>query len=387
MKNTVLLIGSLTFYAWGEKIYVLIMVVSILVNYGVGRLISFTDGEHPLSKVHPKLFLAAGIIVNLSFLGVFKYTNFLVEQVNVGLIGLNVAPIVIPRVHLPIGISFFTFQAISYLVDVYRKEVRAQRNILHLALFISLFPQLIAGPIIRYKDIVSQIVDRFMRPCFFTYSIQRFVFGLSKKMLIANPLGELADKVFALPAESLSTVLVWPAIFCYTLQIYFDFSGYSDMAIGLGGMFGFKFKENFNYPYVAKSIRDFWRRWHISLSTWFRDYLYIPLGGDRCTLLRLYVNLWLVFFLCGLWHGASWNFIVWGAIHGCFIVLERIGFSKILDQLWAPVQIFYTMAVVIVGWVFFRSDTIAYALDYLEVMFNPSRIFNPVYPPGMFFTP
>ncbi|GAB4420834.1 MAG: hypothetical protein Fur0044_17960 [Anaerolineae bacterium] len=256
----------------------------------------------------------------------------------------------------------------SYVIDVYRKETDVQLNPINCALYVGLFPQLIAGPIVRYRDVAQQIVSRTITSRQFSLGIQRFIFGLAKKVILANTLGEVADKIFEIPGPDLTTGLAWLGIACYTLQIYFDFAGYSDMAIGLGRMFGFEFLENFNYPYVAQSIREFWRRWHISLSTWFRDYLYIPLGGNRGSWLRTYFNLWIVFFLCGLWHGASWNFVIWGALHGAYLVVERLGWQNYLDRLWRPLQHGYTLLLVMIGWVFFRADSLSHALQYLASM-------------------
>jgi len=261
----------------------------------------------------------------------------------------------------------------SYLIDVYRGVVRAQKNPSTFALYVSLFPQLVAGPIIRYHDISDQLSHRAVTLDGFVLGIRRFVTGLGKKVLIANTLAVTVDQIFALPSSDLSSGLAWLGIICYTLQLYFDFSGYSDMAIGLGHMFGFHFLENFNYPYISKSIREFWRRWHISLSNWFRDYLYIPLGGNRHSAARTYFNLLTVFFLCGLWHGAKWNFVVWGMLHGMFLILERTKFGKALEQLWSPVQHLYALLIVTVGWVFFRSDTLSGAIDFLAAMFGMAK--------------
>jgi len=318
-KNAILLTASLFFYAWGESFYVLVMIVSILSNHAFGIRIGRLSSELPNENKKRKILLAYGVAVNLLLLGWFKYANFLFENINVALNWIDVDPIVIKDVHLPLGISFFTFQAISYLVDVYRNVTPAQPSRYKLGLYISLFPQLIAGPIVRYHDVAGQIEIRTHSIELFSSGVQRFVFGLAKKMLVANPLGLVADTVFAQSASDLSSPVAWLGIISYSLQIYFDFSGYSDMAIGLGRMFGFRFLENFNYPYISKSIQEFWTRWHISLSTWFRDYLYFPLGGSRCSSTRTYINLIIVFFLCGFWHGASWNFIVWGLIHGFFL--------------------------------------------------------------------
>ena len=373
-SNVLLLVASLLFYAWGEGIYLLVMLASILGNFVAGL---FIDHFRPTRAGRAALGLGVGL--NLVLLGFFKYAGFLVDNLNqvlalVGLPGVALGP-----VHLPIGISFFTFQAISYLMDVHRGTVRAQRNPLDLGLYIALFPQLIAGPIVRYHDIAAEIVRRRVTSADFAAGAERFLYGLAKKVLLANPLGLVADKIFALPAAELSPSLCWLGALCYTFQIYYDFSGYSDMAIGLGRMFGFHFLENFNYPYIARSIREFWRRWHISLSTWFRDYLYIPLGGNRHGAVRTGANLLLVFLLCGLWHGASWTFLIWGVYHGFFLVLERVpAVRRLLDRLPAPLQHAYVLLVVLVGWVFFRADTFAHALAYLQAMVDFSRepLFN-----------
>lgn len=379
-KNIVLLIGSLTFYAWGEMFYVLIMISSIIFNYILGIFIDQSPNvlipnsrSDNSAEYRRKIYLGLGVFGNLILLGTFKYTNFIVDNFNLVLNRINFDSILIEPVHLPIGISFFTFHSISYLVDVYRRKSPAQKNIFDFALYISLFPQLIAGPIIRYHDIASQIINRTHSIILISHGIQRFVFGLAKKVLIADTLGEVVDKIFALPSDRLSSSITWLGILCYTLQIYFDFSGYSDMAIGLSRMFGFHLLENFNYPYISKSIQEFWRRWHISLSTWFRDYLYIPLGGNRVSPSRVYFNLFSVFILCGLWHGASWNFIVWGLIYGLFLIIERVGFTQVLEKTWRPIRHGYAMIIVVVAWVFFRSDTISSALNYLSIMFGINK--------------
>ncbi len=364
--NLLLLLFSLFFYAWGELYFVLLLLISIAANYLFGYLI----GGLAAKTTSARIALILGIIFNLGLLGYFKYASFLIENWNSVALSLGWQPYNINQVHLPLGVSFFTFQALSYLIDVYRGDARHSRNPVHVAVYIALFPQLIAGPIIRYKDIQAQILER--QPGFaLAYSgMCRFIFGLAKKLLIANPLGYVADQIFALQGDDLTTPLAWLGIICYTLQIYFDFSGYSDMAIGLGRMFGFKFLENFNYPYAATSLRDFWRRWHISLSNWFRDYLYIPLGGNRRHKSRTHLNLLIVFLLCGLWHGASWNFVIWGLIHGAFLVLERTSFGVLLTRTPALVQHGYTLLVVMLAWVFFRAETLPEAVNYLTTLFS-----------------
>lgn len=369
-KNIILLVASLFFYAWGEKLFVLLMLVSICSNYILGIMID----KAQKAGGRGRLPLVLAVVANLGLLGAFKYTNFLVANLNQLLPQLYLEPITLAPVHLPIGISFFTFQALSYIIDLYRKEAVVQKNPLDIALYISLFPQLIAGPIVRYHDVARQLASRVTRLEDFYYGTERFIIGLAKKVLIANVLGSTADYIFSLPPEQVPATLAWLGALSYTLQIYYDFSGYSDMAIGLGRMFGFRFLENFNYPYMATSIRGFWRRWHISLSSWFRDYLYIPLGGSRKGAGRTHLNLLLVFFLCGLWHGASWTFVVWGLYHGLFLVIERSApVKKLLDWLPSLLKHGYVLLVVIIGWVFFRAESLDQALAYLQAMASPGR--------------
>lgn len=368
LRNYFLLFASLLFYAWGETSYVLIMLLSIATNYVAGLTI-----DHFKDRPQAKLFLGLAVAFNIGLLSLFKYANFIVDNLNTFLGFFDFPALDLQPVHLPIGISFFTFQAMSYVIDIYRRDAVVQRNPADIGLYIALFPQLIAGPIVRFHDIAAQITHRYIRLQDFGEGVERFILGLGKKVLIANQVAVISDQVFALEAGVLSPGIAWLGVLCYTLQIYFDFSGYSDMAIGLGHMFGFRFLENFNYPYIAKSVREFWRRWHISLSSWFRDYLYVPLGGNRQGVLRTHINLLTVFFLCGLWHGASWNFVVWGLLHGFFLVVERLGFEKILVRLWAPLRHFYLLSVVMITWVFFRADSVPVALNYLAVMFGQPR--------------
>lgn len=363
-QNVYLLTMSLLFYAWGESVYVALMLLSIVFNHIACLCLDRLQGT---SK---KTLVAAIISLDLGLLAVFKYGNYIVDNLNLLLAPLGLAPLDVAPIHLPIGISFFTFQAISYVVDVYRGEQRPQQSLIDSGLYIAMFPQLIAGPIVRYGTISAQLASRVVDLESFSIGIRRFIIGLAKKVLIANQVALVADQIFDAPASELSLGLAWLGILCYALQIYFDFSGYSDMAIGLGRMFGFKFPENFNYPYVARSMQDFWRRWHISLSSWFRDYLYIPLGGNQKGAVRTYCNLWVVFILCGLWHGASWNFVVWGMLHGSFLVLERVGFGRWLSGLWWPLQHAYVALVVLVAWVFFRAETLPQALAYVATMFG-----------------
>lgn len=363
--NILLLLASLFFYAWGGVSYTLILLISILVNYVCGICI-----DHYKHTNVSRYFLIGGITVNLLLLLSFKYANFLVDNLNPFLAFLELEEIALKSIALPIGISFFTFQAISYLVDVYQGKSFVQKKLPDLALYIALFPQLIAGPIVRYHDIARQIVDRKISWSSYAEGIERFIIGLAKKVLLANNFAFLADEIFALDPGNLDLLSAWVGIICYSMQIYFDFSGYSDMAIGLGKLFGFQIPENFNFPYVAKSIKEFWRRWHISLSQWFRDYLYIPLGGNRISPMRTYINLIIVFFLTGFWHGASWNFIFWGLFHGFFLILERGAFGKWLDRTWAGIQHFYLLLVVMIGWVFFRANDFTHGWAYLKAMFS-----------------
>lgn len=362
-RNTFLLVASLSFYAWGEFELVFLMMGSILMNYLFGRMISATDQRGKSSKT---IVMATGISLNLLVLLYFKYAHFFLE--NLRALGLEIGWTA-EGVRLPIGVSFFTFQNISYLADVYWGKVRAQKNIIRLGLYVSLFPQLIAGPIVRYVDIAKEIAHRTISKSLFTEGIIRFIRGLAKKVVIANTAAVIVDQCFALPAEDLSGALSWLAISAYALQIYFDFSGYSDMAIGLGKMLGFNFRENFLHPYIATSLRDFWRRWHISLSTWFRDYLYIPLGGNRKGPMRTYFNLLFVFFITGLWHGASWNFVIWGMFHGFFLLLERAT-SNIKIKIPGFFRHIYLILVVLTSWIFFRADSLEYAMGFAKQMFT-----------------
>ena len=363
LRNSLLLVFSIIFYAWGEVLFVFLMLGSALVNHFLGQ---WVDRETEPSR--RKMAVAVAVALNIGTLAFFKYANFVVANMNHVLGWLHVAPLHMTAVRLPIGISFFTFHALSYVIDIYRRKWKAAKNPADVALYIFFFPQLIAGPILRWSAIAPQLASRVVTRDGFAEGVRRFTGGLAKKMLIANVVAVPVDKIFALPARELTPPVAWLAVVCYTLQIYFDFSGYSDMAVGLGKMFGFTFIENFNFPYTSQSIRDFWRRWHISLSTWFRDYLYIPMGGNRCAVWRTHLNLVIVFFLCGLWHGASWTFVVWGLYHGIFLVLERTRFGNWLDALPRPLRHIYTLLVVMVGWVLFRADNFALATAFLGNM-------------------
>lgn len=359
-QNFILVVFSLFFYAWGEPKYIFLMLLSVLMNYSFGLLIE--------QKKQKSLLLAACVAANLLILGYFKYFNFFVEIWN-QLVGSS-AGLSVKTVALPIGISFYTFQALSYVVDVYRGENRAQKSLLHMMLYISFFPQLIAGPIVKYHDIEQQIENRHVTLMDFSYGIKRFILGLGKKVILSNTFAEVVDLVFAYHPMNVSRRLLWGTAILYMLQIYYDFSGYSDMAIGLGRMFGFSFQENFLLPYTAVSIRDFWRKWHVSLSSWFREYVYIPLGGNRRGTVRTYMNLITVFFLTGIWHGAGWTFILWGFYHGFFNILERCFLGKWMGKgRWNILEHIYTLFVVLIGWILFRAPTFSYALDYIRYMF------------------
>ncbi len=380
-RNGWLLAASLVFYAWGEPYYVVLMLASIGMNYRLGRSVVAAD-EAGAGRI-----VRWAVVLNLGLLAVFKYSSFAVANLNLVLGAGGVGAVVPdPGIALPVGISFFTFQALSYVVDVRRRDAEPARSLGDLALYVALFPQLIAGPIVRYRDVADQIAMRRVALADLAIGIERFVLGLAKKVLLANTFAVAADGIFALPAGDLPVRTAWFGVGCYTLQIYFDFSGYSDMAIGLGRMFGFRFLENFRYPYVAQSVREFWRRWHISLSTWFQDYLYVPLGGSRGGPVVTYRNLLVVFLLCGLWHGASWSFVVWGLFHGSFLVLERLGLARVVEAAPRPVRHAYVMVVVMVGWVFFRASSLEGALGYLGAMAGGNGGGDPAYRPGIYLS-
>ena len=375
-----LLLCSLFFYFFGETYLIWIMLLSTMIDYFAGLLIANGLNGKPINKLPhigertntQKLWLVVSIVSNLSLLGYFKYFNFFTENLIQLFDIMQVSHLRLDnlvKVGLPLGISFYTFQSMSYTIDVYRGEVHANRNLIEFATFVTMFPQLVAGPIVRYSDVETQFAHHQPGLRKLAEGVERFVLGLAKKVVIANTMGQLADQVFALNNNQLSTGLAWIGILAYALQIYFDFSGYSCMAIGLGKMFGFDFPENFNYPYFAKTIQDFWRRWHITLSNWFRDYLYIPLGGNQLSRIKTFRNLFIVFLLCGLWHGASWNFVIWGLFHGAFLSIERLGLSRLLKRLPAFVSHIYVIVVVLVSWVFFRSETLTESIGYLNVMF------------------
>ncbi len=360
-RNLFLLIVSLVFYAWGEPKYVFLMMFSIVINFVFGLLMD----KHRQNEKRLKLLLVLSVVIDLGLLSVFKYTDFIITNVNAvfntGFDLLNIA--------LPIGISFYTFQAMSYTIDVYRDDVRVQRNLIDFGMYITMFPQLIAGPIVRYSDVQDQLAERSVTSADFSEGVMRFVVGLGKKVLLANQMGAVWSGIYALGGD-VSALTAWTGAAAYTFQIYFDFSGYSDMAIGLGRMFGFKFPENFRYPYESVSITDFWRRWHITLSTWFKEYLYIPLGGNRRGLARQALNLLIVWALTGFWHGAGWNFVMWGLYYFAILFIEKLFLLKVLDRLPGFFRHVYALLLIVIGWVIFASDDVSVLLPYLGSMFG-----------------
>lgn len=365
IKNYILLLASLFFYSWGEPRFVFVVVASVIADFFIAKKISVTtDGPK-------KKWLAFSLVINIGLLFYFKYANFFVENVRQLYSHFGMQPFEWVNIALPVGISFITFQKISYMVDVYRATVEPQRKLTDLMLYILMFPQLIAGPIVRYKDIALQLTDRKDSD---TYARRvngffRFMVGLGKKVLIANVLAEYVDAVFAVSPEYISTATAWVAMLAYTFQIYFDFSGYSDMALGLGQMLGFRFPENFNFPYISQSITEFWRRWHITLSMWIKDYLYIPMGGNRVAVPRMYFNLCFAFLISGFWHGAAWTFILWGLYHGFFLIIDKVGMLKVLSKLGKLPSVILTFLVAMIGWVIFRADSIAYAFSFIGKLF------------------
>lgn len=364
MRNFVLLIFSLGFYAWGEPAYVFLMLFSMVSNYLVAI---FLDNFRKKGNMKmAKAMLVFGVLLNLGMLGFFKYTDFFIQNINL----LLKTSIPLVGISLPIGISFYTFQIMSYVIDVYRDKVKVQKNFVVVSTYVTLFPQLIAGPIVRYETVEEEMLTR--KETFFDFSegVRRFIIGLGKKVLISNQVGLIADRIFAVEGNTLGLSMAWVGIFAYAFQIYFDFSGYSDMAIGLGRMFGFHFLENFNYPYISQSITDFWRRWHISLSSWFRDYVYIPLGGNRVTKPRWLLNIFVVWFLTGMWHGATWNFILWGLYFGTILVIEKFFLLKLLEKLPRFVRHVYALFFILIGWVIFRCEDLSQITYYLNALFG-----------------
>ncbi|GAA0720504.1 MBOAT family protein [Clostridium malenominatum] len=364
-RNLILFLASLIFYAWGEPVYIVIMIFSSLVDYTCGIVIDSRREEKAIAKT----MLLLSIFINLGLLGFFKYYRFLIGSIN-DLFGVSLRNF---NVTMPIGISFYTFQTMSYTIDVYRGKFPAQKNIIDYGTYVSLFSQLVAGPIVLYDTIAYQLKNRKESLADFGQGLERFIIGLGKKVLIANNIGVLWNEIQSMP-EELTIVTAWIGILSFAFQIYFDFSGYSDMAIGLGKIFGFDFPENFKYPYTSKSITDFWRRWHISLGTWFKDYVYIPLGGSRCTKPRFYRNLFIVWFLTGLWHGASWNFILWGLYFGIIILLEKTLLLKVLKRVPKALCHIYSLLLILVGWVLFYFESLPKGINYLKAMFGLSPI-------------
>ena len=371
LKHLVLTLGSYLFYAWWNPWFVLLMIASTMIDFLCGKIIFNSSPKKPQRKIGLLISIAA----NLSILGFFKYGNFFAENVSILARSIGLGEIALPeffnKIILPIGISFYTFQSMSYTIDIYRKKALPAENFLTFACYVSMFPQLVAGPIVRYSDIAKQLKHRIHSAGSFIYGFTRFNYGFAKKILLANPVGEIADLCFSAGQSSLNTPAAWIGVICYAFQIYFDFSAYSDMAIGLGRMFGFTFRENFDSPYKSGSITEFWRRWHISLSSFLKDYLYIPLGGNRKGTSRTYINLIIVMFLGGLWHGAQWTFVIWGLIHGSILVIERISRrSKLGEKLPRSMKVLLTFIIILITWVFFRAENINIALNYLSKMFG-----------------
>ncbi len=362
LRNLILFLASLMFYAWGEPVYVSIMIFSTVLDYTCGRIID-RFREH---KLIPKLGLGLSLIGNLGMLGFFKYADFFISNTN-ALLGTHWDLL---RIALPIGISFYTFQTMSYTIDLYRGKIQVQKNIIAFGAYVAMFPQLIAGPIVTYATVEKELNHREVTFEDFGLGAIRFIEGLGKKVLIANNIGLLWDQILNTPINNLSIIGAWLGAISFGLQLYFDFSGYSDMAIGLGRMLGFRFPENFNYPYIAKSVSDFWRRWHMTLTGWFREYVYIPLGGNRVSKPRFYLNILIVWFLTGFWHGAGWNFILWGLFFAALMIIERSFLLKYLERLPSFISRFYLLFVVTISWVLFAHDSLDQAISYLKVMFG-----------------
>lgn len=373
-RNLVLLISSLIFYAWGEIKYLLVMLVTILVNY-ILALVCAACKERKQER-GARAAVIGTVIFSIGMLAFFKYSNFFLENINHTIGQMGGFRLSLLNIALPLGISFYTFQTLSYTIDVYRGEVKPQKNILTLATYVCLFPQLIAGPIVRYQTVAGELEHRQESTEQFGEGIRRFITGLGKKVLLANTAGSVFEMIQAMGDSQITVGLCWMASIAYSFQIYFDFSGYSDMAIGLGKMFGFQFLENFNYPYISRNITEFWRRWHISLSSWFKEYVYIPLGGNRCGKARMCLNIMIVWFLTGLWHGASYNFILWGVYYGLLLMVEKLFLKKYLRRLPKVVSHIYTMLFVMIGWVLFASEHLKGVISYLSVMFGNAPLVN-----------
>lgn len=378
LKNAAILLSGILFYAWGEPIYVVVMLLSTMIDYCAGLVMNRFEGR----KIPRRICLIVSIVMNLGLLGVFKYSGFIAENINLlaghelidighmNFFGLDFLPMNL----LPIGISFFTFQSMSYTIDLYLGKIKVQKNPITFAAFVTLYPQIVAGPIVRYDDIAAELGSRRIDLDLIYDGIVRFITGLGKKVLLANGIGQLWETASACAPDELSVLTAWLGIIGYTLQIYFDFSGYSDMAIGLGKMMGFHFPENFNYPYLSKSISEFWRRWHMTLGAWFRSYVYIPLGGNRKGMARTVFNLAVTWLLTGIWHGASWNFILWGVLYGVMIILEKLFLGKLLEKIPAAIGWVYTMLLVVLGWVLFASRDLSSAFGYMGAMFGGSGV-------------
>lgn len=381
IRNVLIFITGLLFYAWGEPFYVCLMLLSTAIDYTAGRLMAKYDDDNKKRKI----CLIVSVCMNVGLLAIFKYSDFLIDSFN-GVFGTSITnPVVLvnkalnslysfglneKRVELPIGISFYTFQSMSYTIDLYLRNIKVQKSFLNFASYVSLFPQIVAGPIVRYEDVANELESRTVNIAKISAGIGLFVKGLAKKVLLANNIGMVWTQIKAMDYSTISVATAWLGIIAFAFQIYFDFSGYSDMATGLGKMLGFEFPKNFDHPYISKSISEFWRRWHITLGSWFRSYVYIPLGGNRNGNFKTYRNLFITWALTGLWHGASWNFILWGLFFGVLIIIERLGFGKILEKLPSAVSMLYTFVMVLFGWVLFDTDTLSDAGRYYAAMFG-----------------
>ncbi len=367
-RNAVLLASSLVFYGWGEPKYIVVMLFSIVFNYVLGLIIGKYTGIDNKHRAKPMLVLC--VFGNLALLGIFKYTDFVLDTVN----RLTAAGLTLPGIALPIGISFYTFQTMSYIIDVYRGKVEPQKNLITFGAYVALFPQLIAGPIVRYSDVAVMLAGRRTNLEQAAEGVRRFIIGFGKKVLLANQIYVVWMELSSM--ENLSVAAAWLGAVAFTFQIYFDFSGYSDMAIGLGKIFGFDYLENFNYPYISRSITEFWRRWHMSLSSWFKEYVYIPLGGNRKGIARQLVNISIVWILTGLWHGASWNFVMWGVYYGIILIVEKMGLLKVLQKCPAVIGQLYSLILIVIGWVIFAIDDMGMVVSYIGMMFGSSGCFT-----------
>lgn len=360
-KNAILFISGIIFYAWGEPIYVWTMVISTLIDYTAGRMMHRFDDNDKMRRV----FLLVSLVMNLGLLGVFKYSSFVVENLN--LLGLNIPD---PNLPLPIGISFFTFQSMSYTIDLYRRKIGVQKDLVAFTTYVTLFPQIVAGPIVRYSQVANELNQRVVGLNTISAGIGIFIKGLAKKVILANGIGAVWTAIKAMNYGEISTLTAWVGILAFTFQIYYDFSGYSDMAKGMGKMLGFHFPDNFKHPYTSRSVSDFWRRWHITMSEWFKSYVYFPLGGSRCSTFKKYRNIFIVWMLTGLWHGASWNFVLWGVYFGVLLILERLFLQKFLDKLPKAVQVLYTFLLVVFGWVLFEMKDLSQMGAFFGVLFG-----------------